>query len=363
MKKIDRYILGKYLTTFFFCMALFTMIVVVVDLSEKADDFTRIHFSLWQIITKYYIGFIPHIDALLFPLFVFLSVIFFTSKMADRSEVIAILSSGVSFRRFLRPYWIGGLFLTAMLWMGYKSVLPAANTIWGNFLSTYIDTNIPTIEDKAHLERVYFKLDTDTYAEMRTYDTSGKFGSVFAVDRFANNKMTYNLRSEFITWDTATKAWTLTHVMERFMSGDKQKVVYTNLMVKHYNFKPVDIKSDDYFKDRLTSSELGQFIELEKMRGAEDVNTLLVELYSRDAIPVSIIILTLIGAILASRKTRGGSGVHLGFGVILSVLYILFGRLAIVFATKGSFTPWLAAWTPNFIFGALAYYLYRTAQQ
>jgi lipopolysaccharide export system permease protein len=363
MKKIDRYILGKYLTTFFFCMALFTMVIVVVDLSEKADDFTRINFSLWEIITKYYIGFIPHIDALLFPLFVFLSVIFFTAKMADRSEVIAILSSGVSFRRFLLPYWIGGLFLTAMLWFGYQSVLPAANTIWGNFLSKYIDSNIQGIEDRAHTQNIYFKTDSTTYAEMRYYDTTTKTGNYFFIQQFRNNKMVYNLRSEFIAWDTATRDWKLSNVVERFISGDHQKIIHTLSVKKHFNFRPQDIRSDDYFKDRLTTSELNDFIKMEEIRGSEDVPTLLVERYSRDAIPVSIIILTLIGATLASRKTRGGSGVHLGVGVVLSVLYILFGRLAIVFATKGSFTPWLAAWTPNFIFGALAYYLYRVAQQ
>jgi lipopolysaccharide export system permease protein len=363
MKKLDRYILGRFLTTFFFCIALFTMVVVVVDLSEKADDFARIHFTTWQIITQYYVGFIPHIDALLFPLFVFLSVIFFTSKMADRSEVVAILSSGVSFRRYLRPYWIGGIFLTAMLWFGYQSVLPAANTIWGNFLSKYIDSNAQNAADNAHINNIYFKTDSSTYAEIRSYDTTLKTGYYFSMQQFRNNKMVYDLRSQNLVWDSTLRDWKLNSVMERFITGDEQRLIHSAALVKNYNFKPSDIRSDDYFKDRLTTSQLEDFIEMEKIRGSDNVPALLVERYSRDAIPVSILILTIIGAVIASRKVRGGSGAHLGIGVLLSVTYILFSRLAVVFATKGSFTPWIAAWTPNFIFGALAYYLYRQAQQ
>jgi lipopolysaccharide export system permease protein len=361
MKKIDSYILKKYLSTFFFCLTLFTVVVVVVDISEKTDDFVRIKFSAWQIFTQYYIGFIPHLDAMLFPLFVFLSVIFFTAKMADRSEIVAILSSGVSFRRFLFPYWIGGFLLTILLWIGYQFVLPQANTIWGNFLSKYIDSNVPVIENKT--QDMYFKTDPNTYAEIRYYDTTTKGGSYFFIQRFENNQMTYNLRSEYITWDTATRKWKLTNVMERYFSGTREKVIRNKSLLMTYNFKPQDIRSDDYFKDRLTTKELDQFIEMQKMRGGEDVSTLLVEKYNRNATPVSVIILSIIGAVLASRKTRGGSGFHLGLGVILSVLYILCSRLSVVFATKGNFTPLLAAWVPNIIFGALAFYLYKRAQK
>ena len=359
MKKIDSYILKKYLTTFFFCLLLFTVIVVVVDISEKTDDFVRIKFTAWQIFTKYYIGFIPHLDAMLFPLFVFISVIFFTSKMADRSEIVAILSSGVSYRRFLFPYWMGGIFLTVLLWVSYQYILPKANTIWGNFLSTYIDTNVSDVNNNQ--QNVYFKIDPDTYSEIRYYDTTTKAGSYFFIQRFKDNAMTYDLRSEYIAWDTATKKWRLSNVMQRYLIGNREKIIHTKTLMENYNFKPGDIRSDEYFKDRLSTPQLNQYIELEKMRGSETVNTLMVERYNRDATPVSVIILTIIGAVLASRKTRGGSGFHLGLGVILSVLYILFSRLSVVFAMKGNFTPLLAAWTPNIMFGILAFYLYKKA--
>ena len=168
MKKIDRYILSKYLTTFFFCLILFTAIVVVVDISEKTNDFAKSGLPVSKIITDYYFGFIPRIDAMLFPLFVFISVIFFTSKMAGRSEVIAILSSGVSYRRFLVPYIVGGIFLSVVLWMGYQYVVPKANRLWGNFEARYID-DLPAVDDKnSSVKRnIYFKMDSSTYVGIR----------------------------------------------------------------------------------------------------------------------------------------------------------------------------------------------------
>ena len=150
-------------------------------------------------------------------------------------------------------------------------------------------------------------------------------------------------------------------VMERFFTKDKETVKHYTTLLMNYNFKPVDLRKDEYLKDRLPTPALKELIKKEEMRGSEGINALLVERYNRDAIPVSLIILSMIGATLSSRKVRGGSGFHLAVGVIMSVLYILFGRFSLVFATKGNFTPFLAAWVPNIIFGLLAYYFYRRA--
>lgn len=362
MKKIDRYILSKYLTTFFFCLILFTVIVVVVDTSEKTDNFVRSKLSVYRIITDYYLGFIPRIDAMLFPLFVFISVIFFTSKMAGRSEIIAILSSGVSFQRFLLPYVVGGFFLSALLWAGYQYVVPRANQIWGNFESRYIDTR-PTAQTNNSKDKrnIYFRLDSNSYLGIREYDTISKSGKGLFVQRFSGNKLTYNIRAEQFSWDSLNRRWILTNPIERVLDSISEQVKKSPQLAVNYNFKPRDLRKDDYFKDQLPTPELDEFIRLERSRGSEMLNTLLVERYNRDAIPVSVLILTIIGAVLASRRVRGGSGLHLALGVIISVLYILFSRFSIVFATKGSFTPFLAAWTPNIIFGLLAFYLYRKA--
>lgn len=358
-KKIDRYILSKYLTTFFFCLILFTVIVVVIDISEKTDDFVKSKLPVWKIITDYYFGFIPRIDALLFPLFVFISVIFFTSRMAGRSEVIAILSSGVSFRRYLVPFMVGGLILATMLWLGYRYVVPNANKKWGDFEAVYIDG--VQINSIAYKEKLYFRIDSTTYAGIKGYDTSAKRGSSFFVQHFSNNKLLNNLRAESFGWDTATKKWKLDNVTERKFDSLSEHITHTSGMLMNYNFKPRDLRKDDYLKDQLPTPELDEFIKLERLRGSEMLNKLLVERYNRDAIPASVLVLTVIGAVLASRKVRGGSGLHLAVGVLLSVAYILFSRFSLVFATQSNFTPLLAAWTPNIIFGCLAFYLYKRA--
>jgi lipopolysaccharide export system permease protein len=360
MKKIDRYILKKFLTTFFFCILLMTLVVVVIDISEKTDDFVKSKLPAWRIFTDYYGAFIPRIDAMLFPLFVFIAVIFFTSKMADRTEIVAILSSGVSVKRFLRPYWTGGIFLGLMLWAGYHLVLPKANRQWSHFEATYIPSSLDYASGFSG-RNYYFRIDSNSYAGIRYYDTVSRSGGNFFIQKFINNQMVYNLRSDVIEWDTVQLKWKLTGVTERTLAGDKEQIKRTPVVTNKYNFKPRDLRRDDYLKDRLTTPELDELIDLQRLRGTEGINDLLVERYNRDAIPVSVIILTLIGAILSSKKVRGGSGFHLAIGVILSVVYILCSRLSIVFATKGNFPALVAAWIPNIVFASLTYYFYRRA--
>jgi lipopolysaccharide export system permease protein len=357
LKKLDRYILSKYLSTFFFCLLLLTAIVVVVDVSEHTDDFVKSKLPVSRIITDFYFGFIPRIDAMLFPLFVFISVIFFTSKMAGRSEVVAILSSGVTFRRYLRPFLIGGFFLAGILWLGYRYVVPRANKIWGDFEAKYIDPNFGG--NSTYKSNMYFRNDSNSYVGIRGYDTISKTGNGFFLQRFSNNKLVYNLRADNFSWDTTAQKWKLDNAVERTINGLNEVVKRNTTLQMRYNFKPWDLRRDEYLKDQLSTPMLNQYIKQERLRGAENVNTLLMERYNRDAIPVSVVILTIIGAVMASRKVRGGSGLHLAVGVIISVLYILCSRFSIVFATKGNFTPLLAAWAPNIIFGALAFYLYK----
>ena len=188
-----------------------------------------------------------------------------------------------------------------------------------------------------------------------------RVGNGFFIQRFAKNKLVYNLRSESFSWDTAKLAWKLQNVVERKFDSISERVTRSPELSVAYNFKPRDLRKDEYIKDQLPTSELNEFIELERLRGSEMLSTLLVERYNRDAIPASVLILTLIGVSLASRKVRGGSGAHLAVGVLISVTYIIFSRFSLVFATKGNFTPFLAAWLPNILFGLLAFYLYKRA--
>lgn len=364
MKILDRYIILKYITTFFFCLVLFLAIIIVVDLSEHTDDFGKANLSFWQILTGYYAGFIPRLGAMLFPLFVFISVIFFTSKMAGRSEVIAILSAGVSFRRFLLPFMVGGFILSSFLWLGYQFVIPKANRLWADFDIKYLSSNVrPNADGKrsSYKTNLYFKLDSLSYVGFKGYDTISKTGNNFFVQRYVNNKLVYNLRASNISWDTASRKWKLGVVQERFLDSINERLILSNEKVVNYNFKPIDLRNDDYLKEQMTTSQLDKFIDAEKMRGSPNIGGLLVERYNRDAIPASCLILTVIGVALASRKVRGGSGAHLALGVLISVLYILFSRVSSVFATQGNFSPFLAAWMPNIAFGILAIYIYKKA--
>lgn len=359
MKIIDRYILKKFFLTFFFFLIALTVLVVIIDLSEKTDDFAKTKLPFKTIIVQYYFGFVPRIDAMLFPLFIFLSVIFFTSKMANRSEIIAILSSGVSFSRFLRPYLLGGLLLTIFLWWCNQYILPSANQKWATFNSKYIDFNYGGYQNTSTISNKYFKLDSFSYAGVRYYDTINRTGNNFFIQRFNKTNLVYNLRAQSISWDTATRKWRLGDVVERSINGLRQQVKQIPEMQMNFNFKPRDLQRDEYMKDKLSTPDLNEFINLEKLRGAGDVNTLLLEKHNRNANPVAVFILTIIGASVASRKIRGGSGFHLAIGVLICVLYILVGRFSAVFAMKGNFNPIIAAWLPNIVFGLLAWYLYR----
>ena len=362
MKKIDWYILKKFLVTFFFCVFLFTVIAVVIDVSEKTDDFVKAGLSFKDIFNKYYLGFIPYIDALLFPLFVFIAVIFFTSKMAGRSEIIAILASGTTYSRMLLPYWFGGIFLGLLLLFASSFVIPKANAKRTDFEAKYIKVNStydPLVNRPAR--NMYFRIDSFTYAGIRNYDTLSKYGGPFFMHRLRDNQLIYNLRAESLQWDTSSKKWKLNNVVERTINGLNEKVKRDKMLLLNFNFKPTDLNQDEYAKDKLNTPQLHQYIEDQQLRGTEGLNTLQVEEYRRFATPFSVLILTMIGAVVASRKVRGGSGAHLAIGFVTAAIFILMDRFSTIFSTKSNFPPLIAAWLPNIIFTCVAVYFYRKA--
>jgi lipopolysaccharide export system permease protein len=361
MYKLDWYILRKFLGTFFFCLLLFTVVAVAVDSSEKADDFVKSGLSSSQLIQKYWLGFVPWIWGLLFPLFVFIAVIYFTSRMASRSEIIAILASGTSYNRFLRSYLAGGVLLAGLLWMGSRYWIPKANEIKGNFQSNYIDRNDPNKNRSlSSCARCYYKrLDSITYVGIRDFDTATKMSRAFFVEKVKNNKLIYNLRAEVMRWDTAKKIWKLTNVTERHIDSLGERTKHYDTLDYKMILKPAELRRDEYLKDKLTTPELAAYIKQETFRGNEGLSALQVELYRRTATPAAVFLLTLIGAIIASRKTRGGSGVHLALGFVIAAFFVLSDRFSTVFATKGNFPPLLAAWVPNIVFTLVAYLLYR----
>lgn len=361
MPKLDWYILKKLLVTFVFCMLLFTVVAVAVDISEKTDDFVKSGLSSRQLFDQYYIGFIPHIWSLLYPLFVFIAVIFFTSKMATQSELIAILSSGTSYNRLLRPYFIGGIFLALIWWVGNRYWIPKANIIRSSFQANYLDRNDPSknIYYGNCATCFYLRTDTNTFVGIREYDTASKSSRGLYLEKIRDNQLYYNLRAESMVWDTLLKKWKLYRATERHLELMGERLVNYDTLVLSLNLLPNELRRDDYLKDKLTTPELVRHLRREELRGTEGLNAMRVERYKRTSGAFSVVLLTFIGVVIASRKTRGGSGMHLALGIIIASLFIISDRFSTVFATKGNFPPLLAAWLPNLVFSIVAFRLYQ----
>ena len=361
MKKLDWYILKKFLAVFFFAIFLFAVIALVIDASEKTDDFVKSGLTAGEIITHYYYGFIPHIIALLFPLFVFIAVIFFTSKMAGQTEIVAILASGTSYNRWLRPYLLGGCLLGLLLWVSNQFIIPKAEKIRGGFEAAYIDSRSSYNALIQSSSDIYFRIDSSTYAGIYNYDTANNRGGNFFSYKVKNGKVIENMRADMILYDTTNKDWMLSEVLERKVFENREQLTYVNTKHLKFPFKPADLEKDKYTKDKLTTPQLISQIKVEEMRGSEGLNELKIERYRRDATPVTVLLLTLIGAIIAGRKVRGGSGSHLAMGFTIAALFIITDRFSTIFSTKGNLPPMLAAWIPNMIFIWVVYYLYKKA--
>ncbi len=343
---------------------IFCVIAVVIDTSEKADDFVKSGLTTWQIVKQYYIGFVPFIISMIFPLMVFIAVILFTSKMAGRSEIVAILAGGIRYNRMLRPYFFGALLLGGFFWFATQYLIPKANVIRGNFQTNYIDRQSSYEQGQnAKLSRSYYiRIDQNTFAGMRDYDTASKTAiNGFFMDRMEGTQLVYNLRADNIKWDTAAKNWKVENAIERTIHGQKETVKLVPSMIVKLNVKPNEVRPDKYLKDKMTTPELKRFIQGEEKRGTEGLNDFRVERYRRDATPASVFILTLIGVAVSSRKTRGGSGLNLAVGFITAAIYVVMDKFSLTFSTKSNFPPLLAAWTPNIIFTFVAIWLYRLA--
>ncbi len=354
MKILDWYIVKKFIGTFFYAIIILAVIACVIDLSEKMEDFVTRQAPVIEIL-NYFKNFVPHITALLFPLFIFIATIFFTSKLAYKSEIIAILASGVSFQRFLRPYIIGGAFLCCLSLLANHWIVPKANKQRLAFEDKYIHGTVLMSDRNVHL-----RLSKNLYVFMQSYDYSNNIGYRFTAETIEGVLLKEKIMAERASYDSVKKVWKLYTVTTRVNDGIKESVTYTPELVKQFpNFKPADLEEDDAIKEALTTPELDRIIAREKLRGRETLNFFYVEKHRRTAQPFAGFILTIIGVCLASRKIRGGSGLHLALGIVISALYIMAMQMSTTFSTKAGLNPMVAVWIPNFIFGALALYLYR----
>lgn len=354
MKKLDWYIVRKFLSTFFFAIMIMAVISCVIDYAEKVDNIVQKKAPL-GVVLNYYKNFIPHITALLFPLFIFIATIFFTSKIAYKSEIIAILSSGVSFTRFLRPYIVGGGFLCLVSLGANHWVIPLANKQRIDFENTYInDANFKYASDNMHLG-----IAKDTYVYLQNFNFSNYIGNRLCIEKFSGTLLKEKTMADYATFDTVKKTWTLHNVVIRTNDTLKEKIVKIPEMEVKYTFTPYDLNRGDAIKEALTTPELNEYIKAEQLRGQENLNIFVIERVRRTATPFAAIILTIIGACIASKKIRGGSGLHIALGIVLSAVFVMFLQLSTTLATKSSLDPTIAVWLPNIIFGVLAYVLYR----
>ena len=357
MTKIDWYILRKFIGTFIYSLMILLVISVVIDVTEKIDDFMNSNLSFYRIVVDYYFGFIPHIAALLFPLFIFISVIFFTSKMAYRTEIVAILCAGVSFRRFLRPYWIGAFLFGTILWLGNRWTVPIANKIRTKFENEYVNRKKASVSmyDKS------IRIDSFTYVTFGSYDPNYKSGGNFIYEDIRKQDMRFKMKADRVSWDSISKTWKLNAVTMRSVNGLKERWWNKPDTAIKIPLNPKEMVEEKNMQEAMTTPELNAFIAREQLRGAEGLNVFYVEKYRRTSSSAAVVILTLIGGIIASKKVRGGSGLHLAVGIVISASYIIFLQFSTVFSIKADLNPLLAVWIPNFIFGALAFWLYLRA--
>jgi lipopolysaccharide export system permease protein len=353
IKKLDWYIINKFLSTFFFAIMILAVISCVIDYSEKVDNFVSKKAPFWAIAT-YYKDFVPHITALLFPLFIFIATIFFTSKIAYKSEIIAILSAGVSYQRFLRPYLIGGGFLCLISLVANHWIIPIANKERIAFEDKYInEDNFKYASDNLHLG-----ISKNTYVYLQNYNYTNNTGNRFTEEKIEGTLLKEKLMAEYVVYDSTQKIWHLHNVVIRTNDTLKETIRNIPQIDKKYPFTPADLNRTDAIKEALTTSELHKYIATEQLHGRENLNTYFIEIDRRTAQPFAGLILTMIGVCIASRKVRGGSGLHLALGIVISATYIMFLQVSTTFATKASLDPQIAVWIPNFIFAILAFLLF-----
>ena len=360
MKKLDWYILRKFLGTFFFILTVIMLIAVVFDISEKIDDFISKSAPLNKVIFQYYVNFIFYYGNLFSSLLIFLSVLYFTSQMAQRSEIVAILSSGVSFRRMLRPYFIGASILVVISLYFTQYQLPIANKTRLQFEDEYVHNKFNINERNLHRE-----ISPGNIAYFETFSAPNKMGYKFSLEHWEKGKLQKKLLADRAYYDTTNGKWNVVHYFIRTYNGEgKEEGIKTGAeMDTLINLKPADFGQRLNIASSMSWSELNTYIKKIKLRGSDKAVFYEIEKHQRTSYPMATYILTLIGVSIASRKSRGGTGLHLAMGVLLVMTYIFFMKVATVAATNAGLNAFIAVWIPNVIFGIIAIYLYLRAQK
>jgi lipopolysaccharide export system permease protein len=371
LKKLDIYIIRKFLLTFFFSLTLILMIFIVFDIKDKLSTFTTNDIPLKEIVFDYYLMFIPYYGNLFSPLFVFISVIFFTSKLAQQTEFIAILCSGTSFNRIMRPYIVAAAFLALSSLVFNHFILPKAFKIKIGFEDKWINKDYNNEDHNIHR-----KIGSNRLLYLESYDNQINTGFKMSLEEVVNNKQTYFLRADNMRWDSLSQEWILTNVYERkIIAQDRldtiknEKPIYKQVISQSptrrikLEFTPTDMWRDESKIETKTYFELKEYIFRERQKGSSRIELYEVENYKRSSFPFATFILTIIGVCVSSRKVRGGVGLQIALGLFLSCIYIMLMYVFTTIATTGFAAPFLAVWTPNIIFSFVALYFYKRAQK
>lgn len=359
IKRIDWYIIKKFIGTYIYSILLIISISIVFDVNENLPKFTQYHAPLRAIVFDYYMNFVPYFANLFSPLFVFIAVIFFTSKLAGNSEIISMLATGISFKRLMRPYMISCILISSLSFYLSAYVIPHGNVIRQNFESMYKNSRKNTSADNVMLQ-----VDRGTIAYIQHYDDNMKKGYGFSLDNFENKKLISHMTAMDIQYDTISDTkyhWKVSNYKIRKLRGLREEITTGAKKDTLIQMEPTDLIYSKGQQETFTSPELKNYISKQIDRGSSNVAQYEVEYHKRIASSFASFILTIIGLSLSAKKRKGGMGLYLGIGLTLSFLYIMLQTVSSTFAINANTPPVLAAWIPNILFAFVAYFCYRQA--
>ena len=358
MKILDWYILKRYLFTFSMMLLLFIPIGITVNLAEKIGKILENEVPFLAV-AEYYLNFTIYFANLLFPLFLFLSVIWFTSKLANNTEIVAVLSSGVSFTRFLRPYLIGATIVSGFALVLGMYLAPAASKGFNQFKYEYLKGNKKAVET----QDIYRQINDNDFIYVSRFDVKAKRGTKFTLEHFEDDVMTYKIFANTITYVEKDSTFRLINYEKRMFSADNEILKSSRRYDTLFKFDLEDLTPANYIAETLPYGELTSFIEKEKQRGSSSIGRYEVVKYKKWSLPASVFILTIIAVAVSSIKRRGGMGVNLAIGISIAMVYVFFDKVFGVMAEQSGFSPIVAVWFPNIIFGILAIYLLYNAKR
>lgn len=357
LKILDVYIIRKFLGTFLLSIALILTIVVIFDLSEKIDDFLESGAKLNTILFDYYLNFIPYFGVLFSSLFAFIAVIYFTSRMAYNTEIIAILGSGMSFRRFMFPYLISATIIAGVSFYLSDQVIPEANKVKLDFEERYVKKTPISFKTKDF----HRQIEPGIYVYLHSYSNVSKVGYQFTIEKFENGELVSKMSADQIRWDTTVNKWRARRYYIRTIDGLHETIEEGKQIDTTLAMHPDDFKMRLTIVETMSLKELDEFIQTQLMKGETNITSYQIERHNRIAFPFSTFILTFIGVIVSSRKMRGGVGMQIALGVVFAFTYLLFTQFSKQFAIGGMLPVMAAVWLPNVFFLIIALFLMRMA--